>query len=441
MQYRPILILIFIELFYDYSLSASTTKKTVVKNTKTTTNNSEKTTPSANKTKSIIVTRDTRNILPKDLALQAQESSLSILKPTDDQIKILYKNYPQGSQFFSDQNLAQKFNLMIKSLQDNPQFIEFMRKIYIQSLNQLYDYLMKIYTNFNLINPGYEQTKEKAKTNVASYFIDEKTHATNEKKLLMNHFINLIQNQFKAAILSYVPTTPVDMAVPLGKMFIENDCGINLNQFLEKNLNDDQKKYMIFLQQYIDFFDAYTATITQFDDYTINQYYKTAQAINTFLYGTSTQPVITNYTQDPATGKTNPSMFFYDIESVRSILFIPSIANNMPQNSKSIPWCSDVIQAATKKTQMNGHDLAYFKDVKGNKTYNSKDGVTLYLLTDVGPQLFEQEILAQPDWMNNFNGNIAILQACLGNIKKLVDMNILDTNTENIIKKALAMNK
>ncbi len=405
-----------------------------------------------------IITRETKNNLPADVLAQAQQSSFSILKPTDANRPILYKNYPDGSVLFpNNSDIASKFNVMVKAIQANPDVIEFFRKVHINALNQLYMYLMKIYTNFNIINPGYSADTATPVANISDYLANEAMYATNKKKLVINHFINLLQYQFGASIISYVPTTPADVAVTLGKIFVHNDCGIDLTPFTvpqtDAKIIASQTTYLAFLQLYIDFFQTYTQSLSKIDANGINQYYTIAQGIQKYLYpqgmpaptnsvaisssaASSTTPATP--TPDPVLTKMNPTMFFYDVESMRSIQFIPFVAGTIPTTSQLIPWSQITVDAAVKNLSVNGHPVAYFKDIAGKNTQDKNQAQHLYLLTETGPSLFEQELLAQPAWLNTQDGSIRILRACLGDVSALVGLGILDAETETIVQKALA---
>ncbi|MDP3787921.1 MAG: hypothetical protein Q8Q60_01220 [Candidatus Chromulinivorax sp.] len=394
-----------------------------------------------------IVSRETKNNLPANLLAEAQQASLSILKPTDANRTILYQNYPDGALLFpKNPDIASKFDVMVNAIKKNPDLIEFFRKIHINSLNQLYMYLMKIYTNFNLTNPGYLAETDIPTANVSDYLINEATYATNKKKLVMNHFINLIQSQFGASIISYAPTTPADVAVTLGKIFVHNDYGIDLTPFTQPQTDvkilENQAIYITFLQKYIDFFQAYTQCLFNIDDNGINEYYSIAKEIKRFLYPTAMNTISETTTPqqtNPALAKMNPTMFFYDVESMRSIQFIPFVTKTIPAQSQLIPWAPKIVNAAVKKLTVNGHAVAFFTDNAEKTTANQIDAKHLYVLTEVGPTLFQQELLAQPGWLNTQAGSLRILRACLGDVSALVGMGILDHETEIIIKKTLAL--
>lgn len=383
-----------------------------------------------------VVTRSSKTALTPDLLAEAKEAKMSILTPTTDQLSVLYQNYPDGSTLFpNNQDVAAKFNTMIASIKKNPDLIEFFRKIHINSLHRLYLYFMKIYTNFNLINPGYSQDTKNPTTDIPGYFADDAKYTTNTKKLIMNHFINLIQAQFGASIVSYVPTTDPDLAVSLGEIFITNDYGLDLKPFAEEQtdpaITTIQAPYLSFLKEYIDFFQTYTSYLSQVDATSgVNQYYNMAQFINNLLHPKD---------QNQTALTMNPSMFFYDIESMRAIQFIPFAANTIPKGSHLIPWAATAVNAAIKNIMVNGHQTAYFKDKDGNKIANQAQAQKLYILIELGASLFEQELLAQPAWLNKPNDTIKILTGCLGNFYALIDTGILDSTTENVIKRAMGV--
>ncbi len=373
-----------------------------------------------------IITRTSKAILPPDLLQQAQDQKISILRPLPGDISLLYQNYPAGTLLFPDQSdLALKFDTMINAIKKDPTVIEFFRKIQINVLYQLYNYLVKIYLNFNLTNPGCNQTTTEPTADVPAYLNDEATYATTKKKLIMNHFINLVQAQFGSSIISYVPTTPPDMAVAFGSMFIANDQGIDLQAFrhptTDPKMLATQTAQLEFLQKYIDFYQTYTSYLTKFDAMGTNQYYTMA---NTILH----LPIVSSL---------KPSMFFYDLESMRSILFIPFVAGTLPNNTQLIPWAPSIVNAAAKNLSQNGHAIAYFKDASGNKTQNQQQAHSLFLLTETGTSLFEDELLSQPAWLNDKDGCIRILQGCLGNCAALVGTGIIDEILEKIIQKAM----
>ena len=54
-----------------------------------------------------------------------------------------------------------------------------------------------------------------------------------------------------------------------------------------------------------------------------------------------------------------------------------------------------------------------------------------------GDNMFEEELLKQPDWLNSSQGVLSMLQVCLGDFSKIIDLNILDPFTQAVIEKAM----
>lgn len=379
-----------------------------------------------------IVSKENQNVLPAELLKQAQDSKVSVLKPTDAELRTLYKNYPSGAELFpSAPDVAEKFNIMITSIQKNPHVIEFFRKVQMLSLIALYDYIMKIYLNFNLLHTGCNQNQETPTANVSVYLLDDASYATNKKKLLINHFVNIAQAQLGSYMISCIRTMPQDMAVSFGKIFLANDYGIDLTEFSKPQVDPaiiaKQNMYLEFLQKYIDFFQTYTNYLEQTTSLGSNQYYDLAQACQKASTFSATN-----------TSKLNPAMFFYDAETLRAIQFIPFVANTIPESSQLLPWAPVAVNAAQKQLVVDNHPVAYFKDAAGNKTTQKELAKTLFMLVQKdATSLLEEELLAQPAWLNNKKGSVRILKACLGDIAALVGTGIIDQHLETIIQKAI----
>jgi hypothetical protein len=366
--------------------------------------------------------------LSGDLLAEAQNSKFSLLELSENALNTLYKTYPDGAIVFAkNQDLATKFNSMVKAFQNNPKAITLIRKIQVSALNDLYNYLMKIYTNFNLTHPGAILTSTTPSADIAAYLADEAAYHTTKKSLIINHFIDLIQRQFQGTVLSYNPQLVPDTAVSFGKIFIQNDYSLNLQDYIN-NPTSEQQQALTTLRQYFDFYQSFTDYLAKLDPATgVNAYYTIAQAIQKL------QAPADQQSSKPLT--LQPEMFFYDQESLRAILFIPYTANSIPTSSKLVPWAPSIIDAAQKKLLMNGHQIAYFKDAQGNTTQDQTKAASLYVVTETGPNLFEQELLAQPGWMNSLAGVARVMKGCLGDCSALVGMGILQENVEKIIQK------
>jgi len=215
------------------------------------------------------------------------------------------------------------------------------------------------------------------------------------------------------------------MAVSFGKIFVQSDYGIDLDDFTGAQSTPKQQVYFTFLHQYIDFYKTYTSYLAKADANGVNEFYKMAQFINEYLSKGSTA------------NKMDPSMFFYNTESMRSIQFIPFISKTIPKTSKQVPWAPIIVNAAAKQLAINGHPMAYFRNAAGKIISNPDQAHSLHLLTDLGNSLFEEELLKQPAWLNSQKGSIRILSACLGDLSALVGTGILDSTTEKIIQKGM----
>lgn len=373
----------------------------------------------------IPVNRISRYVLPVDVMTMAQLSNLSILRPTDNNA---YKNYPSGSALFpKNSNVAQQFDGVVSSIKSNQELIKFFRKIHFNCLNQMYAYLMKIYTNLIARHTGSSRDKTgNLVVDTAVFLGDEKTYATNQKILIMSHLVSLIELQFHGMVLACSPQTPYIFATPAGKIYIQNDFSIDLSTFAstqtDEVMQQVQKNYTDFLKKYITFFQTYTSLLSTQDTTTgFTQFYTAVKAMQS----------------SPSFANMNPPMFFYDDESVRAIKMIPYLASQLPTKSALIDWAEDAVNAVTKNIMQNNRPVAYFKDVANNSTQNKSQAAHLCILSQSGDNMFEEELLKQPDWLNSSQGVIAMLQACLGDFSKIINLNILDPYTQAILEKTL----
>ncbi|WP_252120563.1 hypothetical protein [Candidatus Chromulinivorax destructor] len=373
----------------------------------------------------IPVNRISRYVLPVDVMTMAQLSNLSVLRPTDNNA---YKNYPSGSALFpKNSNVAQQFDGVVSSIKSNQELIKFFRKIHFNCLNQMYAYLMKIYTNLIARHTGSSRDKTgNLVIDTAAFLGDEKTYATNQKILIMSHLVSLIELQFHGMVLACSPQTPYIFATPAGKIYIQNDFSIDLSTFAstqtDEVMQQVQKNYTDFLKKYITFFQTYTSLLSTQDTTTgFTQFYTAVKAMQS----------------SPSFANMNPPMFFYDDESVRAIKMIPYLASQLPTKSALIDWADDAVNAVTKNIMQNNRPVAYFKDAANNSTQNKSQAAHLCILSQSGDNMFEEELLKQPDWLNTSQGVIAMLQACLGDFSKIINLNILDPYTQAILEKTL----
>src|SRR5690606_1788874 len=113
-------------------------------------------------------------------------------------------------------------------------FIHFFNKIHLNILNELYSYLMNIYTNFNLQHVGVTQntTNISITINIVDFLNNELTDDTNKKTLIINHLINVIESQMNGRIQALMPNIPTLFATTAGKTLIQNDYSIDLTDFI-----------------------------------------------------------------------------------------------------------------------------------------------------------------------------------------------------------------
>lgn len=388
-----------------------------------------------------VTNRSTRvglNQFSINTARTAQLSSLDG-KKTD------FTQYPSGSALFPGKpQLAQSLESLVQMLQENPDFIKFYRKVHLNVLNELYDYLMKIYTNFNLHHKGSSDVDGKITTDIVAFMENEATYALNKKTLLINHLVNIIEAQCNSAVRALLPKVPHLTATHTGRALIQSDFSVDLTAVLTKQesafLSQEHEKQLQQLGQYLLFFEEYTNYINQAGPVQgINEFANIAQHLADFL-GDDIDTMLT---------KTDPPLFFFDQESIRALKIIPQLILDMPTSTKQVIFPEEILHAAgtmqlakvnSGVTSVAAHPIAYFKDQYGNVvTQDISQARSLYMVTMQGQTLFEQELLLEPDWMMNISEATNILRGCLGDIRALLGYNIIDPCTEAIIDKAYSL--
>ena len=135
-------------------------------------------------------------------------------------------------------------------------------------------------------------------------------------------------------------------------------------------------------------------------------------------------------------------MFFFDADSFRALRIIPKLAQDLPSKHATIDWPAAIVDSIEKKSLVqitsgnktfNSHPVGYFKTETGSMTNNISEAVSAFMVLEVGQNLYEQELLIEPEWMISSTSIINILRACLGDLHKLVGLSILDPITETII--------
>lgn len=370
-----------------------------------------------------------------------------------------FKNYPGGSAIFPKYpKLSGKFDAMITDFQQNPHFIPFFRKVHINALNQLYHYLMGIYVNFNLQHTGIVQAQNgNTQVSIPDFMTYEASYHANKKTLIINHLMNLIESQFNSAIRSYMTKMPQMYASFTGNILVHNDYSIDLTQFLDKeivqgsNQTDAEKSsynqvlssYLQGLAKYLDFFQAYTGylhTPHPKKERHFTAFVDISEQINQFLYGD------VDALQDKwtiAVAKMNPPLFTTNYDDIRALKIIPHLAKSLPKNSKKVMWPEHMVQAANEgvilHTGSGSNPIAYFRTKEGIvvKNNNNNRDSKLYMCMRSGCNLFEEELIAQPDWLNSWEGVSKILSACFGDFSALLGLEILDPCMESLIKRVV----
>lgn len=371
-----------------------------------------------------------------------RHAKLSILRPSPKS----FKNYPKGVMLFPGYpEVSAKFDQMVDDFNKYPQFIAFLRKVHINVLNELYDYLMAIYMNFNLQHPGIKQRENgELQISVPLFLQDEQTFAANNKTLIINHLMAIIESQFNGAIRSYAQNIPHTFATFIGKTAIQNDYSVDLTHFIihqiEPELIKHKLTYLQTLGSYLSFFQLFTSYLykphpKKPDQFTA--FVDIAEQINQYLYGDTTAD------QDKglaAIAKMNPPLFHFRYDDIRALKLLPHLAKAIPKNVKTIEWPSHIVEAAQEGLILDvpgqkPHPIAYFRTSDGIIVRNlEKDTkIPLYLCMRLGDNLFEQKLIPQPEWLNSWEGVSKILRACYGDFSALLGLNILDPCMETLV--------
>ncbi|MFA5998468.1 MAG: hypothetical protein WC747_00405 [Candidatus Babeliales bacterium] len=370
--------------------------------------------------------------------------NFTVLKPKATAFQVC----PSGSALFPGYpDVAGKFDIMIASMKNNPGFVPFFRKIHINALNELYHYLMSIYTNFNLQHAGTILTQGgKMQVSIPKFLNDEQLYDANKKTLIINHLINIIESQFNGAIRSYIPKIPQTFASFMGKTLIQNDYSIDLTQFIVKQVEPElvkyKKKYLTALAAYLDFYQTYTSHLhNPHPKHTehFTAFVAIAEDFNQFIYGDSFANVAADK-EAIMLQKMDPPLFCFGYDDMRALKLIPHLAKSLSKNSKKIMWPDHIVDIANHGGVINGHPMAYFKNSDGKVVKGSQGDPTnkLFLCMQSGANSFEEQLIAQPDWLNSWEGVSRILSACFGDFSALLGLNIFDPCMESLVESVVA---
>lgn len=393
-----------------------------------------------------ILNRATKAMPPKKTQAIFKSGNFTILLPSAH----AFENYPSGSELFTNYAaIAAQFDTMITQFKQDRSFIPFFRKVHINVLNELYQYLMGIYVNFNLQHTGIIQKSNGSLQISVPKFLDfETSHAANIKTLIINHLINIIESQFNGAIRSYVPKLPQTFATFIGRAAIQNDFSVDLTQFIVQQLEPDLVNYkqmhLQALAAYLSFFQTLTSYLHQpHSKYPqhFNAFVEIAEHVNQFLYGQNTN---NEDKEIIALRKMNPPLLCFTYEDVAALKIIPYLAHLLPSNVQSITWPDHIVQAANDGSiitppNQQPHPIAYFKNDQNKvvKNFTNNTSIDLYICMRLGQNLFEEKLIPQPDWLNSWEGISKIVQACYGDFSALIGMNILDPCMESLISNVI----
>lgn len=387
---------------------------------------------SERKASQIIQNRDNKAMPPLKTQRLFQGGNISILAMKRNE----YIDAQAGSAFFAQADIAQSFNKLCQTMQEKPYTIAFLRKIHINALNQLYHHLIGVYLNMILQSFGMQMTPQsKLQLSIPLYLKQEETYNMNLKMLIIDHLINIIESQFNSTIRRYAPKMPQSMASYTGRFAICNDYSVDLTRFIEQqvdaDLAEEKKEFLEVLALDLAFFNTYTS-------YLDKPHPKHPQHFSAFVA----------IAQDLAERTKNkeldiqPSFFHFEYDDIAALKVIPYLARKLTAQTKSVPWPEQMVQAANEGAILSSpgqieHPIAYFRNDQGRVVKNisgdTQDG-RLYACLRSGQNLFEEEVINQPAWLNSWQGIIKILMACYGNLEALLDLDILDPCTTQLIE-------
>ncbi|MEX0940308.1 MAG: hypothetical protein WDZ41_03035 [Candidatus Babeliales bacterium] len=393
-----------------------------------------------------LVTAGTKYNIPLGSRIAANRMKTSYTRT------LVHKNHPSGGSLFPGAGgLGQQLNSFLDSVEqlveadyeqrfaqkkDN-YFIAYFSRIQLTVLHELYQYLMSIYTAFNMTHIN----------NIQEYLDNAANQALNKKTMIINHLVSIIEAQANQAIVMRFPNIPQHIATRMGPMMMQHDYGADLNLMIEgteKELFDEletqeyykkrREVYLDIFGKYLSFFKNYTATLNQEDQAFGTRFTRYAQEVQKVI--NANKPSIIKRGSMKAkidalrTIKTiNPPLFFYDEETLRSLRIIPKIAKDLPPNSQKVAWPKKLIEDARTGAPItdkfgniiSNQPRAYFLDKNGNVTRSSSGDVRLFVNIPTAQNMYSQQVKAQPDWLNSQEGVILMLRACLGDYTAVFD--------------------
>ncbi|OQA35258.1 MAG: hypothetical protein BWY54_00667 [Candidatus Dependentiae bacterium ADurb.Bin331] len=349
------------------------------------------------------------------------------------------KNHPSGQTLFpTNSTFAALLNNFLSSIDKNNYFLVYFSRIHLVILHELYSYLMKIYTTFNM-----NVTRD-----LKEYLTNEPTQALNRKTHIINHFLNIIEAQSNQAITSRMPALPKHLATYTGNtLLLNHDYGADLNLLIEnqelnvvsdpvvqQGIRDMRSDYLTIFGNYLQFFRAYTISLEQPDPTYGSVFVRHATEIQKIMSNATptidpNSPLNQRATILRQIQLINPPIFFYDDETLRSLKVIPKTASTFGPKIQKVGWPTKVVQDAQNPKPIvdkNGIVIsklppAYFVDAQGNQVTNIASAARLYVNIPTLDHMYTQQILQQPTWLNSYQGVMLMLRACLGDFTALFD--------------------
>lgn len=399
-----------------------------------------------------IANAHTKSRLPVACRRGAQQALLSFTKSIYPEV-----NHPDGNLLFPDDPaLNGLFQIFLTNLQKNDlskNFTVYFTKIHLLVLHELYIYLTKIYTVFNMTHIDLLVPIKDAQGKVKEGYLQEGIQqGLNQKTLIINHLINIIEAQSNGAVRARFPSLDPLVATYAGNMLMQHDYGVDLNILMDEFLlssTEAQKavqptietmrsSYFGLLSDYLKFFNRYTQTLHQDDTgkgyVGSNRFVQHAKKIAGYMqkfdhipdpaHKTTVKDGKPEVSQEKiawlrSLKKINPPLFFYDEQTMRGLKIVPALAKSLPKNVQKVPWPSTIVEAANAKR--------HIKPLYGLQTdiliaFFNKNNTRLFVnIPTPTKYIYVQELLPQPDWLNSQEGITKMLQACLGDFSALLD--------------------
>lgn len=113
-------------------------------------------------------------------------------------------NMKQG--LFSDGTLSQLYGNLVSAMENTKGFLPIFNKLHIETLHQIYEYLIGIYTALNMTHID----------DLESYITLESLYGMNKKTLIINRLIDVIEAQLNQALRALMPKLPENTATHIG---------------------------------------------------------------------------------------------------------------------------------------------------------------------------------------------------------------------------------